>query len=52
MLVDPEYDGSFEAKYIFDADDGDMSFISSGDFEAVAVDIFGKEYEANFIMEG
>ena len=52
VMVDPEYDGLFEAKYIFDADDGDMSFISSGDFEAVAVDIFGKEYEANFIMEG
>ena len=52
IMVDPEFDGSFEAKYIFDADGSDMSFISGGDFEAVVVDIFGKEYEANFIMEG
>ena len=51
VMVDPEYDGSFDAKYVFDADDGGMSFISSGEFEAVVVDIFGKEYEASFIME-
>jgi site-specific DNA-methyltransferase (adenine-specific) len=51
VMVDPEYNGSFDAKYVFDADDGGMSFISSGEFEAVVVDIFGKEYEASFIME-
>ena len=33
-------------------DDADMSFISDGNFEAVVVDIFGKEYEASFVMEG
>ena len=52
VIIDPEYDGTFEAKNIFDADDESMSFISGGSFEAVVVDIFGKEYEASFIMEG
>ena len=52
VIVDPEYNGTFEAKHIFDADDADMSFISDGNFEAVVVDIFGKEYEASFVMEG
>ena len=52
VIVDPEYNGTFEAKNIFDADDESMSFISGGSFEAVVVDIFGKEYEASFIMEG
>ncbi len=51
VMIDPEYDGNFDAKYVFDADDGGMSFISNGEFEAVVVDIFGKEYEASFIME-
>ena len=52
VIVDPEYNGTFEAKHIFDTDDADMSFISDGNFEAVVVDIFGKEYEASFVMEG
>ena len=52
VIIDPEYDGTFEAKNIFDADDESMSFISGGNFEAVVVDIFGKEYEASFVMEG
>ena len=51
IMVDPEYEGTFEAKYIFDADEGEMSFISGGSFEAVVVDIFGKEYQAEFIFE-
>jgi len=51
VMIDPEYNGSFEAKYVFDADGDDMSFISGGDFEAVVVDIFGKEYRADFIIE-
>ena len=52
VIIDPEYDGTFEAKNVFDADDESMSFISGGSFEAVVVDIFGKEYEASFVMEG
>lgn len=52
VIIDPGYDGTFEAGIIFDADDESMSFISAGSFEAVVVDIFGKEYEASFIMEG
>ncbi len=51
VIVDPEYGGTFDARYLFDADET-FSFISGGDFEAVVVDIFGKEYEASFIMEG
>ena len=51
VLVDPEYKGSFEAAYVFDADSGEMSFISGGDFAAVVVDIFGKEYEAEIVNE-
>lgn len=52
VIIDNEYNGTFEARIIFDADDDSMSFISTGSFEAVVVDIFGKEYEASFIMEG
>lgn len=46
VMVDPDFNGTFESKYIFDSDLDDMSFITGGNAAAVVVDIFGKEYYA------
>ena len=49
IMIDPDYDGTFESKYIFDAAADEISFISDGNFAAVVVDRFGKEYPAEII---
>ena len=49
VMVDPDCDGEFESRYIFDEDLDEMTFISGGDPAAVVVDIFGKEYFAEMI---
>jgi len=46
IMIDPEYSGSFECVHVFDASEGEFSFISDGGFTAIAVDIFGREYLA------
>ena len=46
VMIDPDYNGTFESKYIFDAASDSISFISDGNFAAVVVDSFGKEYPA------
>ncbi len=51
VMIDPDYNGSFESRYIFDAAEDSMSFISDGNFAAVVVDRFGKEYPAEVINE-
>ena len=40
---------AFTSTYIFDVRSGEISFISAGNFAAVVVDIFGREYQANII---
>ena len=50
VMIDPDYDGTFESRYIFDACADEMSFISDGSFAVIVVDIFGKEYEAEIIQ--
>ena len=50
VMVDPDFNGKFESKYIFDIEDGDFSFISGGNFAIQAVDIFGKEYQAEIVL--
>ena len=49
VMIDPDYNGTFESRYIFDAGRDEISFISEGNFAAVAVDIFGREYEAEIV---
>ena len=49
VMIDPDYDGTFESKYIFDAAADVISFISGGNFAAIVVDRFGKEYPAEII---
>ncbi|MBQ6440583.1 MAG: hypothetical protein IJJ06_10805 [Mogibacterium sp.] len=49
IMIDPDYNGSFESRYIFDADNDDISFISKGNFAAIVVDRFGREYPAEII---
>lgn len=51
VMIDSDYNGSFESRYIFDAAEDSMSFISDGNFAAVVVDRFGKEYPAEVINE-
>ena len=48
VMIDPDYNGTFESRHIFDASDS-FSFISDGNFAAVAVDRFGREYPAEII---
>jgi hypothetical protein len=49
VMIDPDYNGTFESKYIFDAAEDSISFISDGNFAAVVVDRFGREYPAEII---
>ncbi|MBR3126229.1 MAG: hypothetical protein IKF42_12525, partial [Mogibacterium sp.] len=49
IMIDPDYDGSFESRYIFDAASDNISFISGGNFAAIVVDRFGREYPAEII---
>ena len=49
VMIDPDYDGTFESRYIFDASGGTISFISEGNFAAIVVDSFGREYPAEII---
>ena len=49
VMIDPDYNGTFESRYIFDAGEDSISFISGGNFAAVVVDRFGKEYLAEII---
>ena len=49
IMVDPDYNGTFESRYIFDSGSDEFSFISGGNFAIIAVDKFGKEYQAEVI---
>ena len=49
IMIDPDYDGTFESRYIFDAASDNISFISDGNFAAIVVDRFGREYPAEVI---
>ena len=49
VMIDPDYDGTFESRYIFDAASDSISFISGGNFAAIVVDSFGREYPAEII---
>ncbi len=50
IMIDPDYNGTFDSKYIFDADTDNINFISSGNFAAIVVDRFGREYPAEIIF--
>lgn len=49
VMIDPDFNGTFDSRYIFDAAEDSMSFISDGNFAAVVVDRFGREYPAEII---
>ena len=49
VMIDPDYDGTFESRYIFDAAADSISFISGGNFAAIVVDKFGREYPAEIV---
>ena len=49
VMIDPDYNGTFESRYIFDAESDSISFISDGNFAAIVVDRFGREYPAEVI---
>lgn len=49
IMIDPDYDGTFDSRYIFDAASDSISFISGGKFAAIVVDRFGREYPAEII---
>ena len=49
VMIDPDHDGAFECRYIFDAADDSISFISGGNFAAIVVDKFGREYSAEIV---
>lgn len=51
IMVDPDFDGTFECRYIFDDDLDDMIFISGGNAAAIVVDIFGREYPAEILQD-
>ncbi len=46
VMVDPDYDGRFECKYIFDLKSEEIAFVSGGNPALTVVDIFGREYAA------
>ena len=46
VMVDPDYDGRFDCRYIFDLKTEEITFISKGKAALAVVDIFGKEYPA------
>ena len=46
VMVDPDFDGKFECKYIFDIKSEEITFISDGRPALTVVDIFGREYAA------
>jgi hypothetical protein len=49
IMIDPDYNGAFESRYIFDAAGDSISFISGGNFAAIVVDRFGREYPAEIV---
>lgn len=49
VMIDPDFNGTFESRYIFDAANESISFISGGNFAAIVVDRFGREYPAEII---
>lgn len=49
VMIDPDFDGSFESRYILDAAADSFSFISGGNIAAIVVDRFGREYPAEII---
>jgi site-specific DNA-methyltransferase (adenine-specific) len=49
VMIDPDFNGTFESKYIFDAASDSISFISGGNFAAIVVDRFGREYPAEIV---
>ncbi len=49
IMIDPDYDGTFDSRYIFDAASDSINFISGGNFAAIVVDRFGREYPAEII---
>lgn len=46
VMVDPDYDGNFEYRHIFDLRSEEITFISGGSPALTVVDIFGREYAA------
>jgi site-specific DNA-methyltransferase (adenine-specific) len=46
VMVDPDYNGRFDCRYIFDLKTEEITFISKGAAALTVVDIFGKEYPA------
>lgn len=44
IMVDPEYDGDFKVRMLFREDLQEIQFQSMGNYAAVVVDVFGKEY--------
>ena len=50
-MIDPDYNGTFESRYIFDAASDSISFISGGNFAVIVVDRFGREYPAEIITD-
>ena len=51
VMIDPDYNGTFESRYIFDAASDSISFISGGNFAVIVVDRFGREYPAEIITD-
>ena len=46
VMVDPDYNGRFDCRYIFDLKTEEITFITKGKAALAVVDIFGKEYPA------
>lgn len=46
VMVDPDYDGKFNCRYIFDIKTDEIAFVSGGRPSLTVVDIFGREYAA------
>ncbi len=52
VMVDPDHDGHFKCRYIFDLKTEEISFISNGRPALAVVDIFGKEYTGEVNQNG
>ena len=49
VMIDTVRGGPFECRYISDMAGGEMSFVAGDSFDAVVVDIFGREYLAEIV---
>ena len=52
VMVDPDFDGTFDCRYIFDLKTDEIAFITGGTPAFIVVDIFGKEYTAEVNRNG